>query len=250
MKLAIMITTIALILACPMETRAQSSCGWAPTGTGVILPVYNLTVFDDGTGPALYVGGRLTTAGGVSTNGIAKWDGASWSSLGSGIGGLGIQTNVRALTVFDEGTGPALYAGGDFTVAGGVSANFIAMWYCGSTISLTTTQASPGSSVFVNNTNLTPGNEYYNIFSLDLCPGAPGSGPFLGLCATSAVNIQFMIEQVLAPAGTPLTHFVAPSSYVNWGPFSLPPLTVDGVCFDFTGGVIGPVSQVARITIQ
>ena len=33
----------------------------------------------------------------------------------------------------------------------------------------------PGAPVFVNNANLTPGNEYYNIFSVDLCPGGPAS---------------------------------------------------------------------------
>jgi hypothetical protein len=35
---------------------------------------------------------------------------------------------VYALTVFDDGNGPALYAGGDFTTAGGVAANRIAKW--------------------------------------------------------------------------------------------------------------------------
>ena len=82
-----------------------------------------LTVFDDGGGPALYAGGSFTTAGGISANRIAKWDGTSWSALGTGLGGW-----VRALTVFDDGGGPALYAGGDFTTAGGVDANYIAKW--------------------------------------------------------------------------------------------------------------------------
>ena len=77
-----------------------------------------LTVFDDGGGPALYAGGYFTTAGGVAANHIAKWDGSSWTALGSGM-----NAEVRALTVFDDGGGPALYAGGDFTTAGGVAAN-------------------------------------------------------------------------------------------------------------------------------
>jgi len=46
-----------------------------------------LTVFDDGSGPALYAGGAFTTAGGVVVNGIAKWNGSSWSQLGSGMSG-------------------------------------------------------------------------------------------------------------------------------------------------------------------
>jgi hypothetical protein len=72
-----------------------------------ISGVYALTVFDDGGGPALYAGGEFTTAGGSSTNNIAKWDGASWSALGSGMNHV-----VRALTVLDDGGGPALHPGG------------------------------------------------------------------------------------------------------------------------------------------
>jgi hypothetical protein len=37
---------------------------------------------------------------------------------------------VFALTVFDDGTGPALYAGGTFNSAGGVPASRIAAWRC------------------------------------------------------------------------------------------------------------------------
>jgi hypothetical protein len=35
---------------------------------------------------------------------------------------------VSALTVFDDGTGPALYAGGSFYSAGESLANYIAAW--------------------------------------------------------------------------------------------------------------------------
>src|SRR5262249_52353662 len=80
---------------------------------------------DDGGGPALYVGGQFTTAGGVSANGIAKWDGTSWTPLGSGIASPG---SVEVLTTYDDGSGPALVVGGGFTVAGGVAAMNLAQW--------------------------------------------------------------------------------------------------------------------------
>ncbi|MBL9120460.1 MAG: Ig-like domain-containing protein [Phycisphaerae bacterium] len=107
---------------------------WSPLGTGAANGVNNrvwgLTVFDDGSGggPALYAGGDFAAAGGVSANGIAKWDGTSWSPLATGVFGAG--QSVRALTVFDDGSGggPALYAAGSFTTAGGVAANAIAKW--------------------------------------------------------------------------------------------------------------------------
>ena len=63
------------------------------------------------------------TAGGVSAIRVAKWDGTVWSALGTGMNSL-----VNAFTVFDDGTGPALYAGGSFTAAGGVTVSGIAKW--------------------------------------------------------------------------------------------------------------------------
>jgi len=87
-----------------------------------------LVVFDDGSGPALYAGGDFTVAGGVPASRIARWDGTSWSALGSGMNAPTGSPDVRALAVFDDGGGPALYAGGDYLTAGGVTANGIAKW--------------------------------------------------------------------------------------------------------------------------
>ena len=97
---------------------------WSTLGTGTNGEVFALTTFDDGNGSALYAGGRFTNAGGVSTSRIAQWDGAAWAALGSGIG----ETSVATLATFDDGQGAALYAGGVFTTAGGVSASGIARW--------------------------------------------------------------------------------------------------------------------------
>jgi len=77
----------------------------------------------DGTGN-LYAGGYFTTVDGViSANHIARWDGATWAPLGSGLEGC--TACVYALAV--DGAGH-LYASGDFTIAGGVSAYRIARW--------------------------------------------------------------------------------------------------------------------------
>src|SRR5467141_1702939 len=59
-------------------------------------------------------------AGGVNIGyGIAKWNGSSWSPLAGGI-----NNTVRVLAV----SGSDLYAGGNFTAAGGSPANYIAKW--------------------------------------------------------------------------------------------------------------------------
>ncbi len=100
---------------------------WTAVGSGIGGEVDALCAFDDGNGTALYAGGNFSLAGGVSANRIAKWDGSAWSALGSGLSGGG-STRVAALTVFDDGIGPALYVAGTFTSAGGVAATGIAKY--------------------------------------------------------------------------------------------------------------------------
>jgi len=108
---------------------ASAGCtpSWIPTFAGmpgVDGSINALTVFDDGGGPALYAGGDFTIAGGVAASHIAKWDGSSWSPLGSGM-----NLAVWALTVFDDGGGRALYAGGPFTSSPGGD-SYVAKWSC------------------------------------------------------------------------------------------------------------------------
>src|SRR5439155_1391075 len=61
----------------------------------------------------------FTMAGGISAINIAKWNGSSWSALGSGL-----DSYVLALAV----SGSDVYAGGYFTTAGGKAAYSIAKW--------------------------------------------------------------------------------------------------------------------------
>lgn len=93
---------------------------WSALGSGLNDSVAALAV----SGSALYVGGAFTTAGGNAANHIAKWDGSRWSPLGQGVDGGGGIPGVHALGV----SGDDLYAGGDFTTAGGLAANYIAKW--------------------------------------------------------------------------------------------------------------------------
>jgi hypothetical protein len=108
----------------------------------------------------------------------------------------------------------------------------------------------PGTPLQLTHYNLTTGSEYYTLFSLDLCAGGPGTGPLFGLCVTTQANLDFMLEQLLAPLGTPILHFSATSSSMGWGPYLLPPLAADELCFEFTGATIGFISPVHRIVVQ
>ena len=101
----------------------------APIAGNVPLIVFAIETWDDGTGEALYVGGRFTSIDGVSASRIAKWDGSRWTALGSGLTGPGVTPSVMAMAAFDDGTGEALYvAGQTFDTAGGVSVSRIARW--------------------------------------------------------------------------------------------------------------------------
>jgi hypothetical protein len=80
-------------------------------------------VVADGAGN-VYVGGYFTAINDVAANGIAKWNGTSWSALGSGVSGQFARQGVSAIAV----SGTDVYVGGDFTIAGGNPAHRIAKW--------------------------------------------------------------------------------------------------------------------------
>jgi hypothetical protein len=87
---------------------------WSGLGMGFEKQVFTITVYDDGSGPALYAGGTFTTAGGGPLHSLAKWNGLAWSALGGGVSGVALPF-VNALEVFDDGSGPSLFAGGNFS---------------------------------------------------------------------------------------------------------------------------------------
>ena len=95
--------------------------------SGVTSPSVN-ALADDGV--YLYAAGAFTNAGGTMVSCIARWDGASWTSLGSGLarlalGGTGPIAGTGAALVFN---GNDLYAGGMFVTAGGKVSSGIARW--------------------------------------------------------------------------------------------------------------------------
>ncbi len=94
---------------------------WSALGTGTNGVVTALAV--NGSGP-VYAGGLFPMAGGTMVNFVAEWDGAAWSALGAGVWGDTSRV-VYALAVDGSGN---VYAGGDFTTAGGGAAQYVAQW--------------------------------------------------------------------------------------------------------------------------
>ncbi|MCX7019783.1 MAG: hypothetical protein NTY46_12510, partial [Candidatus Sumerlaeota bacterium] len=104
----------------------------------------------DGAGN-LYIGGTFTMAGGVTVNGITKWNGSSWLALGTGM-----NSQVNALAVI----GSDLYAGGWFDMAGGVSAKYIAKWDGSSWSALGSGMDYVVSALAVNGSDLYVGGDF------------------------------------------------------------------------------------------
>ena len=81
-----------------------------------------LTIHDDGSGAALYVGGEIFEINDRRMAGISRWDGASFSRLASE--GLGIPGGVVTFAVRDDGQRQTLFVGGDFdAIVDGTVAN-------------------------------------------------------------------------------------------------------------------------------
>ncbi len=128
---------------------------WSALGSGMDDQVYALAV----SGTNLYAGGWFTTAGGVLAIRIAKWNGSAWSALGSGIAGAidpRVGIGVDALAV----VGTDLYAGGQFTTAGGTPASNIAKWDGSAWSALGSGSSSLVSALAVSGTNLYAGGYF------------------------------------------------------------------------------------------
>jgi hypothetical protein len=96
------------------------SNNWSGMGTGIDAPALVLFSVPSGVGHNdLIAGGQFITAGGLTANHVARWNGSAWSVLGAGTNG-----DVSAVAYF----GGRVIAGGSFSSASGVGAANIAAW--------------------------------------------------------------------------------------------------------------------------
>ena len=133
-----MFRCFALLLSASILFASAGRAQTAAFDPGLNVPGADYTVrcsalHDDGSGPALYVGGGFFTIGGVVSPGIARWDGTTWTSVGGGLGQIGNflaspgfarTPSVVALRSF----GGRLYAGGDFVMPGSTTVDHFAVW--------------------------------------------------------------------------------------------------------------------------
>lgn len=91
---------------------------WSQLAQGVFPEVSAMTVF----GSQLWVGGSISQAGTLPAGNLAIWNGTSWSA------GATFDAPVRSLAARNGSTAATsfVFAGGDFSVAGGVAAPRVA----------------------------------------------------------------------------------------------------------------------------
>lgn len=103
------------------------------TGVGVNGPfspfISKMLAWDDGNGEALYVVGRFASIDGVNSPMLCKWDGSSWSQLGTGLIAPSSLDQLDAIAVHNDGQGEKLYvAGTPFRIPGQAGTFSAAKW--------------------------------------------------------------------------------------------------------------------------
>ena len=85
------------------------------------------------------------------------------------------------------------------------------------------------------------------MFSFEPAPGGVGTGPYLGLWASS---LNTLLAQLQLPLGSPPFHYLATATAQAFGPYGAPPgFYVECVAIGLTAGVLPGVSAVAGYTV-
>ncbi len=115
-------TNVGPTIAIDIAMWNATTSTWSAMGSGLDGLVYAIAPLPNGD---VIVGGAFSASGSTTLSGIARWNAVSrtWSPLGPGVNGT-----VYALTVVPAATGTQVIVAGEFTTAGGVSANSIAAW--------------------------------------------------------------------------------------------------------------------------
>lgn len=142
----------------PASRIAQwNGTAWSALGTGIsggaFPTVYSLLRMANGD---LIAGGSFTTAGSVTVNHVARWNGAAWSALGTGVSGFAV------LDLVEMANGDLVVVG-NFSSAGGVPANNIARWNGTAWSALGSGVTSPGGALLLGNGDLVVGGSFTGV---------------------------------------------------------------------------------------
>jgi hypothetical protein len=249
-----------------------------------------METFDDGTGPALYVGGSFATAGGVASPGVARWKNGIWSAASAGLPATGTGfLFVRDLAVYHDGNAPMLLATVETSTFAGVMKFSGATWSVlgsGTQLSGIAWPSAMGVACGPGGCDLYVGGAGAEVVRYGCQappalvvtqPGGPGGGvhtsllnltpnheyytlfsltPCPGGVGTGPVlGLCFgspteLLAQVLLPPEVPPLHFIASGTSLFAGPLALAPVTIEARCVEIVNGAIGLMSPVTTVMVQ
>lgn len=174
-------------------------------------------------GGDVYVAGNFTHAGGVPASRIARWNGSSWSALGSGV-----NASVQELRAM----GTDLIVAGNFTLAGGASgANRLARWDGTQWSAIGSTGANSSvSGLLVDGTNLYVCGSFTSIGGVSATRAAKWDGSAWSALGTGLNNSATCIAKtgadiyfggIFTTAGGVATERVARWDGTAWSAVSL-----------------------------
>lgn len=103
---------------------------WSVVGGRFNNRIASLQSFDSDQSSELFVAGAFTSYEGIAMNNFARWNGLQWVPVVGSVPHMPTipYTRIEAMTAFDDGSGPALYAAGHFAWTGPVPIVGIARW--------------------------------------------------------------------------------------------------------------------------
>ena len=120
----VILSALAAALFLSQASSAAVSGGWHNLGHGATAtsaPLDSQVHTITQAGSLLYFGGDFTNAGGIAAaDGVAVWNGSTWSAVGAGI----TAGSVNAIAV----DGSHVYVGGTMTFAGALGQTSVAIW--------------------------------------------------------------------------------------------------------------------------
>jgi hypothetical protein len=224
----IILILMLLIVRCSIDVENCNAQSWSPLGSGIIgsnapgtVKVSTLIIYNN----ELIAGGYFYNAGGGSARNIAKWNGANWSSLGSGTSNINSSIySVNALTIFNN----ELIVGGSFDTAGGLSVSNIAKWngttwspFGGSGMNQAVSALTIYNSELIAGGSFTSagGVNVSNIAKWNGTTWSPlGSGMNMPVSALVVYNSELIAGGLFTTAGGTTVNCIAKWNGTNWAP--------------------------------
>jgi hypothetical protein len=118
---------VSVLLACLVSGAAagDTDCGWTALGGPLGDIPSKLVIYDSGSGPQPHVAVRVDLIVGQAFSGVQGWNGQAWEPLGPAPGVD--MAYIENLAVYDDGSGPTLFAEGQIDLSDGRDAD-IARW--------------------------------------------------------------------------------------------------------------------------